>query len=171
MSNKIEKCAPPGWDWGSELFVCQLLLAIYLLWFWLVFFVHYAAMVYEVSGSNYNPAIVWSHTVYRSLGWVMRNTLTGLIGIVISFAGYIRAHYEYFRRGSKSIYTMKRLPDAAELHRRCLTLPLVYLATAAVLTAVDLLIAIALYKGNIPAEAVPLNNVQLSVWRMILCLY
>lgn len=39
----------------------------------------------------------------------------------LTLAGY---HYIYHHQGSKSIYTMRRLPDRWELARRCLTIPL-----------------------------------------------
>lgn len=32
-------------------------------------------------------------------------------------------HYAYHRRGSRSDYLMRRLPDRWEMHRRCLTIP------------------------------------------------
>lgn len=41
---------------------------------------------------------------------------------MLAFAVY---HYAYHSQGSKSIYLMRRLPNRWELHRRCLTIPLV----------------------------------------------
>ena len=39
-------------------------------------------------------------------------------------------HYNYHYNGSKSIYLMRRLPDSWDLHRRCLTVPVVGLLGA-----------------------------------------
>ncbi|MFR8267820.1 MAG: hypothetical protein ACLVC5_09315, partial [Clostridia bacterium] len=40
-------------------------------------------------------------------------------------------HYGYHFRGSKSIYTMRRLPSKHPLARRCLTVPVLGAAAAA----------------------------------------
>lgn len=62
-------------------------------------------------------------------------------------------HYSCHFRGSKSIYTMRRLPQRWELLRRCLTVPVLaaaaYLAEAAVLLGIDY----AIYRLATPAQA------------------
>ncbi len=50
-------------------------------------------------------------------------------------------HYFYHYQGSKMMYLMKRLPDKWELHRRCITLPVV----GAVLMMVWMLVVHMLY--------------------------
>lgn len=56
---------------------------------------------------------------------------------LLMLAGLALAGYNWacFRRGSRSIYLMRRLPDRWELARRCLTIPLVLILGAVVLTA------------------------------------
>ncbi len=64
-------------------------------------------------------------------------------------------HYGVHHRGTKSIYTMRRLPDRWELHRRCLTVPALgaaaYLLEAGALLAIDF----AIYRLATPAQALP----------------
>lgn len=67
-----------------------------------------------------------------------------VFGIVaLAFLAVSLYHYAYHWQGSRSIYTMRRLPDRWELHRRCLTLPVLG-ALACVLAA---FLVLALYFG------------------------
>lgn len=54
------------------------------------------------------------------------------LAIILSLAFGIY-HYAFHYQGSKSIYLMRRLPKASELHRRCWTVPV---AAALIITAV-----------------------------------
>ena len=56
------------------------------------------------------------------------------------------AHYLYHLQGSKSIYLMRRLPSRWELHRRCLTLPVLGAALCLVASAVLLLLYLGIYR-------------------------
>ena len=62
-------------------------------------------------------------------------------------------HYLGHRQGGRSDYLMRRLPDRWEFHRRCLSLPALFLAAALLLTAVLLLLFFAAYRRDIPPEA------------------
>ena len=55
------------------------------------------------------------------------------------------AHYRSYRTGSRADYTMKRLPDGREYHRRALALPLFGLAGLALVYLVFFGINLAIY--------------------------
>ena len=57
--------------------------------------------------------------------------------VLLILGAAVLAVYNYAKlwQGAKSIYLMGRLPDRWELHRRCLTLPLLMILTALVLMA------------------------------------
>ena len=77
----------------------------------------------------------------------------GLLGFLIVSTLMIAAavmHYLYHFHESKSIYTMWRLPNRWELHRRCLTLPAVGLAISAVAAMLFLLLFYAVYMNITP---------------------
>lgn len=82
-------------------------------------------------------------------------SLWGCLLAAAAMAGLAAWHYGVHFQGSKSIYTMRRLPQRWELLRRCLTVPAlaaaVYLLEAAVLLAIDL----AIYFLATPAQALP----------------
>ena len=52
----------------------------------------------------------------------------GFLVVILVAIATIGMHYIYHYQESKSIYTMRRLPSRWELHRRCLTLPLIAIA-------------------------------------------
>ena len=67
----------------------------------------------------------------------------------------IIAHYQSYRTGSRSDYTMKRLPDRKEFHRRALAIPLVGLLVLIVIVAVTFAADVALYFWLSPAKELP----------------
>lgn len=67
----------------------------------------------------------------------------------------IVAHYQSYRTGSRADYTMKRLPDKTEYHRRALAIPLFGLLVLVVIVAVTFAADVALYFGLAPAEELP----------------
>ena len=67
---------------------------------------------------------------------VLAIDLHGFLAIAISSVLRIVYHYSYFYRGSKSIYLMRRLPDRMELHRRCITIPMLEAVSALLIAGV-----------------------------------
>lgn len=61
---------------------------------------------------------------------------------------YYLLHYQ----GGRSIYLMRRLPDRWELHRRCLTLPLLGLVLSAVTPVVLAVLYFCIYQFCTPAR-------------------
>lgn len=67
-------------------------------------------------------------------------------------------NYLGFRRETKSVYLMKRLPDRWELSRRCLALPLLTLLACGVLVPLLTGLFYGLYLYLPPPEAIPPDN-------------
>lgn len=78
--------------------------------------------------------------------------MAAMIPVILAVAVYL---YLYFYRTSRSIYTMKRLPDRWELPRRCLTLPVGALLMAAVLTAALTGVYYLIWRFCTPAACLP----------------
>lgn len=71
--------------------------------------------------------------IYRdmeSITWVMRGSWYGLVLLAACMPFLALYFYSLHFQGSKSIYTMRRLPKKGELLRRCVTLPCVMAVTA-----------------------------------------
>lgn len=90
-------------------------------------------------------------------------SLWGCFLAAIAMVGLAAWHYALHFRGSKSIYTMRRLPQRWELHQRCLTVPALaaagYLLEAALLLGLDYLI----YRLATPAQALQAMSLLLGL--------
>lgn len=63
--------------------------------------------------------------------------------------------YLYHRKGSMSIYLMRRLPDSRELHRRCWGRPLIWVGRSVLLMTAILLFYVLVYIVFTPKECLP----------------
>ena len=98
-------------------------------------------------------------TLYNALRYF---SCFGLVLIVT--LSFISTHYSYHYRESKSIYLMRRLSDPWELHRRCLTLPVVGVGLALLVAFVLLMLYFAVYMGVTPEECLTPHQWQ-KIWR------
>lgn len=82
--------------------------------------------------------------------------------------GMILYHYFFYSQGAHSLYTLRRLPDRMEWHRRALALPLLRLIP--VLLSIPLVkwICYLFYLLTIPKEHLP-PQLAAAIWRSILC--
>ena len=99
----------------------------------------------------------------RSLNDLMRLKFFGVWGYLGVCLFLLVWHYTSFTRDSMSIYVMRRIPDAKELHVRCLTLPIAALLLGALLTALLLFAYTQLYWNSTPAQCLPAYT-TLDVW-------
>ena len=92
-------------------------------------------------------------TKIEPFGKILGFSLWGCLLAAAAMVFLASWHYSCHFRGSKSIYTMRRLPERWELAKRCLTVPViaavVYLLEAAVLLGLDF----AIYRLATPAQA------------------
>ena len=72
-----------------------------------------------------------------------------------AFTVFAALHYMTFFRGSRSIWLMRRLPDAGELPRRCFTLPLILAAATLIFAGILALLFYAVYFFCTPAGCLP----------------
>ena len=141
---------PPGYDFKPEqtlLFSGIGLSILYSLFTYGNHLSNQLALLYWVEGS---VRVLREGAVMPDFVEILDGTLTGYFLFSWCFAAQIVAHYVYHYRESKSIYTMRRLPKRWELHRRCLTVPLVAIVTYLSLAFVTLLICYAVYMNVTP---------------------
>ena len=147
MMQRLKQCVPPGVDGGQELWT------IYVLWMLSalnLLFRGPGVFVTEIlrlkkAGQPAEPfflyfwGTVWFSPVLAVLPVMVLVTLIYLTAKII-------AHYRMFRSGgSRSDYTMRRLPDRKELHCRALAIPLFGLIGLALVYLAVLGIDIAVY--------------------------
>jgi len=92
------------------------------------------------------------------LGFFLAMLLALILGIY---------HYAYHYQGSKSIYLMRRLPSAFELHRRCWSVPLAAIVIYAAALILLFLLYFAFYLLITPEGCLAPNQWQ-KIWSVIL---
>ena len=154
MKKDLSYYAPPGMELeqGKKVFIIGMVMST-IFSFW----------IFGIEFSNCLEKLYWKNGAERCVipGAVMLDFTeilgNSLLGFDIVFALMIAAavlHYNYHTWGSKSIYTMRRLPSRWELDRRCLTLPLCGMVISKVTAFVILLICYVFYVGLTPKECV-----------------
>ena len=162
---KAEKWAPPGLDLETEIGLDIMLILFYLFFFWAIFAVHMGGMTVI-----YKPGPDAEVIHCRSMMWVMRNTCIFMVIIIIWFCHCIKRNYASFTKGSMSIYTMKRVSDAMEIHKRCLAIPAAFMAVILLFTVINVLWGISIYNAHLPEKYVLEREIPFSIWRLIICL-
>ena len=123
---ELEKYAPVGYDWRHELrfFAGGLIGAL------LYSLLRYGFRLRSAYDSLYYLSRTTGEKILRE-GVIMEDFAVLIDKYLLAFplmalmlAFFAVLHYAWHRRGSRSDYTMRRLPDRWEMHRRCLTIPL-----------------------------------------------
>lgn len=120
----LEKYAPVGYNWRQELkYFAGGLTGSFL------YSLRFPLRLRSAWESLYFYSRVTDERVLRS-GAVMEDFAALIDKCLLAFplialctAFFAALHYAYHRRGCRSDYTMRRLPDRWEMHRRCLTIP------------------------------------------------
>ncbi len=156
MMQRLKQCVPPGVDGGQELWT------IYVLWMLTaldVFFRGPGMFVTEVLRLKKAGLAIEPFFAYFSAAWWFAPVLMVLPLMVLITLLYLAAkvisHYRSYRSGSRADYTMRRLPDKTEYHRRALAIPLFGLVGLALVYLAVLGIDIAIYYLMTPAWMEP----------------
>ena len=163
----LDRFAPVGYDWRQELkyFAGGLIGA----------FLYSLPFLYHLSNARsllYRTSALTGQRVLRE-GMVMPDfaELIGksllafpLVALMMVIFGVL--HYAYHRRGSRSDYTMCRLPDRREMHRRCLIIPVCTVLICLIAGFAMLLVYYEIYMLATPPECLtPGQWEKLWTWR------
>jgi len=74
-------------------------------------------------------------------------------------------NYIYTRRGSRSDYTLRRLPDKWEWHRRCLAVPVLAVSGGMLLLALALVLCFLIYQFATPPQFLRCNQEGAELWQ------
>jgi len=74
-------------------------------------------------------------------------------------------NYAYHRRGSRSDYTLRRLPDKWEWHRRCLAVPVLAVSGGMLLLALALVLCFLIYQFATPPQFLRCNQEGAELWQ------
>ena len=111
--------------WETNIFVLYIVLALLPSLFYAGRYWQARAELFEDTGSFENARrVIKAGAVMPDFAGLLGGALTGFVTMaVVCIAVQAALHYSYHRRGALSCYTMRRLPDKWEYHRRCLALP------------------------------------------------
>ena len=87
--------------------------------------------------------------------------------LALAMLGFIIYFYAYYYRGSKSIYTMRRLPNRWEIHKRSIVLPLLAVITVLAAAFVMVMICFGLYMIFTPDQCLTPDQWS-KLWREII---
>lgn len=152
---EIGKCFPPGYEeYEKERNAAGLLLGIGVLLSFQFFgnLYHAVNALYEYVGRR---RVLKAGAVAASFGRLVTGHWGLYVPWVLFLAAMVLYHYFYYRRETKSIYLMRRLPKRGVLLKSCVEGPLLGLLTGAAALAVLYLLYYGLYLLVIPGECLP----------------
>ena len=159
-----ERLAPPGFPFVTEQALFWIGIAIaacYSFLFFSSFSDALDTLYLDYSGGR---RVLDSSAVMPDFKELLGSSLYGFPTVACSTIFFVVLHYTSFSQGSKSIYLMRRLPDPWELHKRCLTLPLLGAVTALVLGFVVLLLYFGIYEIMTPNSCL-MPDQWAKLWR------
>ncbi len=124
----MKKRFPLGFDYKTEIRSI-----ITLLGFAIFMNIILAINIYKHRNYLYYHGKLIPNRFMSDFSELSRGMQVGFLLLIIFSISMIYAHYKYHYRGSKSIYTMKRINDPMELHIRCLSVPLMVIIVSILL--------------------------------------
>ena len=163
---KLYKWMPPGAKLRTELALCGLA-AFALIFCWSAgFLTAYQDALSQLYTTRYGVRVLRASVMIVPVNELLRHRFAGLWGYALCCLGLAAAHYASFHRESKSIYVMKRIPRAGELHVRALALPVAALAAGILLAALLLSVYLLVYFCATPAQCIP-GAAALDIWEVL----
>ena len=163
---KLYKWMPPGSSLRTELALCGLAAFVMIFCWSAGFFTAYQDALSQLYTTRYGVRVLRTSVMMAPVSELLHHRFAGLWGYALCCLGLAAAHYASFYRESKSIYVMKRLPRARELHIRALTLPVAALAAGILLVALLLGVYLLVYFCATPAQCIP-GAVALNIWEVL----
>lgn len=163
MRIDLERYAPVGADGGREARGILLGLGLSAGFGLLAFLPRYfdrRAALYTRQGAQ---MVLRPGAVMEDFAQLLDWMLLGFAVTAVCMAALAVWHYASHFQGSRSIYTMRRLPQRWELARRCLTLPLLGALGCLIGAAALLLICFAVYNLATPEQCLTPHQWQ-KLW-------
>ena len=158
--------APAGFPIYQEIKIFFLALgisAIYSLGF-LIRYLDARADLFETTWSGQKVIIAGARM--PEMTSLLHNAFLGFLLMGLLALAGIFYHYLFHSQGSKSIYLMKRLPNPMELHKRCITLPLIGILISLITALLLFLIYYGIYFIFTPKVCLP--TASLTILRSVI---
>ncbi|MBO4628038.1 MAG: hypothetical protein J5645_08685 [Lachnospiraceae bacterium] len=162
----VDKLFPPGARIVREMFFFGAMVG-FVIGGGLTFFVQYWSDHGELYDVHAGIRVLNPAKEMPPLSSLVSGRLVWFFVLLISSIMVIIIHYASFYRESRSIYLMKRIPNRAELHVRCLTVPLLAIAIGLIIAYVLFLLFVWCYFRYTPEPCLPEQTVP-TFWRALL---
>ena len=133
-----------------------------------LFFIPFGDAISNLYDYTSEGRVLREDAVMRNFTVILGNSYIGYLIIAVFSLMMIFSTYLYYRQGgSKSIYLMRRIPSASELHIRCLTIPLAMFAISIASAFLCIVILYAIYMIFTPSQCIVPGQWQM-LWSKIL---
>ena len=156
LQEKIKNIIPVGYDAKEELMIFEGGLILSVLFGSGSFLMKLSNAISRLYWINGSKRILKNDAVMPHFTEILGNSLIFFAVLFIICLAFSYVHYYYHTWGSKSIYTMKRLPQKNEFSKRIFTLPLIMAVTVLALFLVTLGVLFAVYYFRTPETLIPL---------------
>ncbi|MDO4482039.1 MAG: hypothetical protein Q4C14_04845 [Bacillota bacterium] len=164
MKPDLSRYAPPGINIKSEINFFTGLLSCVSVFSFAYFLNRYLSCRSSLFVQSLNTKTVFPGAQIENFRYVLGTSLYVFAAAAVCMLFLIIIHYSYHYKDSRSIYLMKRLPNPGELHRRCLTLPILAALICLAAGFIALVIYYAIYMNFTPGQCIPPNQWQ-KIWR------
>ena len=164
MRIDLKRRVPPGADGALEAKLTGLGLGLGAVYSLIVFLVRYSDARAALFTWDGRETVLREGVVMKDFGYLLDKTFLGFVIVALCMVVLAVWHYAGHYQGSRSIYTMRRLPDRWELHRRCLTLPVLGVLGCLVCAVILLLIFYAIYQNTTPEQCLTPHQWQKLWW-------
>lgn len=157
MKEWLKDKVPPGAELDREFGWARnglIISAVFSFGYFITYWSHYKDLFTWRNGEKVEN--LWeTYGYYMDAFWDLADFwMVGFLIVIIAMVALSIYHYSSFRSGSQSIYVMKRLPEASELHIRCLTLPVLTILACIIAALLLLIIYYAVYMLATPDTAI-----------------
>ncbi len=163
MTDKIKKIIPVGMNANTEIFILISSFALSVCRA-LFFYLNYRSSYNYLFEFRDGQKILNEAKTMRDFCTITEGCFDGFVISLFIFIFMIFFHYGYHYKDSKSIYTMKRLPQKKELHIRCITLPSVSIMLCITLSVLLISLFYHHYMTMTPTECMPSGNQWQMFW-------
>lgn len=165
ISNFLIKYSPPGMELSYEkrIFYWGMLLSAFYSFFG--FFANFSIAFNKLYNYIDGKRVLNINETMQSFHSLLGRSFIGFYILATVMIGSIIYRYAYYRQGSKNIYTMKRLPQKYEWHKRALVIPIVSILICIIEILILIMIYFLIYIIVTPKACLLPNQWQM-LWRL-----
>ena len=162
----LERYCPLGYNFSSEKNVFLSLATVSIIYS-LLFYIRYFDFRSRLYTYRSGKRVLIEGRMMEEFHNLTDGIFYGFFVVIFVCLCFIILRYAYHYQGTKSIYTMRRLPKKSELHIRCIVLPLMLIFSLILVMLLVLLLDLAVYFIFTPKQCLYPFSIK-SFWRALI---